>query len=234
MTRFLEALAEAPLPLVMEVKPRAADGTDLLRGRRVADLVARYEAAGAPCLSVVTGRWFGGTPDLLRDVVACTDLPVLRKDFLTRREQLVASRDLGASAVLLTAQLLPAVALRTLVLQALDLGLTPFVEVVDETEIASVVAAERCVVAVNNRDVRDGERTGAGPARSLALLDAVRRTGCRVPVSASGIDSPQVARTMLDAGYRGLLVGTALLRHDGSTADLSAWTALARREAVPA
>lgn len=211
MTIFVDALLAAPRPVIAEVKRRDAHGNDLLAGRTVASVVADYETAGAPCLSVVTGRWFGGSEDTLRTVVALTSLPVLQKDFLTRRSQLVRARDLGASAVLLTAGLLPPSALATLVSHALDLALVPFVEVATPAEIAAVPHPAECIIAVNNKDIKTAERDPGDLTRSLALLPAVQATGSPCPVSASAIDSPATAARLLDAGYAGLLVGTALL-----------------------
>jgi indole-3-glycerol phosphate synthase len=140
---------------------------------------------------------------------------VLQKDFLTRRSQLSRARDLGASAVLLTAGLLPASALSTLVAQALDLGLVPFVEVTTEAEVAAVPHPGDCVIAVNNKDIKTRERSAGDLERSVSLLAAVRATGTPCPVSASGITTPADAGRLLDAGYAGLLVGTALLRSPG-------------------
>ncbi|MBB0242735.1 indole-3-glycerol-phosphate synthase [Streptomyces alkaliphilus] len=213
-TSFVDALTAARRPVIMELKPRSADGEDLFRGRPVSELVARFEAAGAPCLSVVTGRWFGGTTDLLAEVTRCTELPVLQKDFITNTGQLRVARDLGASAVLLTAALLPRVALARLAERALALGLTPFIEVTDVVEIEGLPSCEGSVVAVNNKDIKARERGAADVDRSLRLLPAVRGTGTPCPVSASGIDDPKVAARLLSAGYAGLLVGTHLLRAD--------------------
>ncbi|GGQ86200.1 beta/alpha barrel domain-containing protein [Couchioplanes azureus] len=208
---FAAALRAAARPVVMEVKRSTGDGTDLLGDRRVADLVAAFHDAGAPCLSVVTGRWFGGSIDLLREVLALTVRPVLQKDFLTRRSQLVAARRLGVSAVLLTARLLPRDTLAHLTEAALELGLTPFVEVADAAEAAAVHLGEHCVVAVNNKDIGTRERGAADLDRSRQLLPTVRATGTACPVSASGITAPADAAELLDLGYAGLLVGTGLL-----------------------
>ncbi|MFE6056439.1 indole-3-glycerol-phosphate synthase [Kitasatospora sp. NPDC056446] len=218
---FIDALLTARRPLVMEVKLRDPHGNDLLGPRTVTDLVAHYEQAGAPCLSVVTGRWFGGTTRLLREVTAATDLPVLQKDFLTRPAQLEAAHAMGASAVLLTAALLPAASLRRLVTTALALGLTPFVEITDERELDHLPHPDQCVIAVNNKDIRTRERDPGDPTRSLRLLPALRAAGCRAPVSASAITDPATAARLLDAGYAALLVGTALMR----TGDLHTWLA---------
>ncbi|WP_081236266.1 indole-3-glycerol phosphate synthase [Streptomyces viridosporus] len=232
-SRFIESLLAAEHPVVMEVKRRDAHGFDLIAGHTPAQIVAAYEAAGAPCISVVTGRWFGGTRELLRDVARMTDLPLLQKDFVTRRDQLAAARDLGASAVLLTAALLPASVLANLVTAALRLGLTPFVEVTDEAGIAAVPHPGDCVIAVNNKDITVRERDPGDIGRSLDLLPALRASGTPCPVSASAIGTPQAAAELLDAGYAGLLVGTALLRSSSPRAWLTDLEH-ARRTARPA
>ncbi|RSS83346.1 indole-3-glycerol-phosphate synthase [Streptomyces sp. WAC06614] len=216
---FLDALLASPTPVVMEVKRRDSHGYDLLGGRTPAAIVAAYETAGAPCISVVTGRWFGGSPALLRDVAAMTDLPLLQKDFITRKDQIRGAKELGASAVLLTAALLPDTSMRTLVTECLLAGLTPFVEVTSEAELELVPHASQCVIAVNNKDIKTRERGAGDLGRSLDLLPAVRATGTPCPVSASGIDGPATAAGLLDAGFGGLLVGTSLLR----TGSPAAW-----------
>lgn len=209
---FLEALLTAPVPVITEVKLTDGASADLLGARTVAEVIDAYHDAGAPCMSVVTGPWFGGSRQLLREVAALTDAPLLQKDFLTRESQLRRASELGASAVLLTARLLPAAVLRRLIEQALRLGLTPFVEVCTEEEIDVVSHGPDCVVAVNNKDIRNRERDRGDLQRSMALLPAVVSSGTRCPVSASGIHQPDAAAHLVNSGYAGLLIGTALLR----------------------
>jgi indole-3-glycerol phosphate synthase len=215
MSRFIQSLRAARRPLIMEIKRHDGGGADLLGGRSVAEVLAEYEAVGAPCVSVVTGRWFGGTEAMLREVTERTGLPVLQKDFITRRDQVARATTLGASAVLLTAALLPKSSLGTLVDACLTAGLTPFVEVTSAAEIEAVPHAGECVIAVNNKDIRTKERDTGDIGRSLRLLPALVSAGTPCPVSASGIDSPTVAAELLNAGYAGLLMGTALLRAQG-------------------
>jgi indole-3-glycerol phosphate synthase len=215
MSRFIESLRAARLPLIMEIKRHDGDGADLLGDRPVVEVLAEYEKAGAPCVSVVTGRWFGGTEAMLREVAERTELPILQKDFITRRTQVTRAKELGASAVLLTAGLLPRSSIASLVDACLSAGLTPFVEVTSEAEIDAVPHAGECVIAVNNKDIRTKERDPGDVGRSLRLLPAVRRAGTPCPVSASGIGSPAVAAQLLEAGYAGLLMGTTLLRTRG-------------------
>lgn len=209
---FVDALRSAPVPVITEVKLTDGSGAELLDSRAVPEVVESYLDAGARCMSVVTGRWFGGSSQLLREVAALTDVPLLQKDFLTRESQLRQAKELGASAVLLTATLLPTAVLGHLIEHALRLELTPFVEICSEEELGMLRHGPDCVVAVNNKDIRGKERDPAHVERSLQLLAAVTDSGSPCPVSASGIQRPEVAAHLLNSGYAGLLVGTALLR----------------------
>lgn len=211
--RFTEALLCSDLRVITEIKLRTADEEDLLATRSVEDMVRTYEEAGAPCLSVVTGRWFGGTPNLLREVTRLTELPILRKDFITKRADVEESRQLGASAVLITVGLVPKSSLLPLVTCCLRNNVTPFVEITDEEELSIVPHPEECILAVNNKNIRTREQGPGDLERSLSLLPSLVSTGTPCPVSASGINEAGTARDLLGAGFKGLLVGSALLRH---------------------
>lgn len=216
---FAEAILSASTPVIMEIKKQNAHGEDLLRGRCLAEIVAAYHALGAPCLSVVTGHWFGGSDEMLSDTACLTKLPILKKDFITKESQVAQAKAMGASAVLLTAQILPRSLLRRLIEISLRHGLTPFVEVAREKELDAIVHGEDCVVAINNKDIRQQERDHGDINRSLSLLPSTQRTGTRCPVSASGIDKPEVAAQLITAGFKGLLIGTGLLLAD----DVESW-----------
>ena len=211
-SRFIDALLGARLPVIMEVKRQDGDGNPLMGERTVEEIVGEYVAAGASCISVVTGRWFGGNDEMLREAAAVTDRPLLKKDFITRERQLEEARELGASAVLLTAKILPQATLAKLIEATLAHELTPFVEVVDEDELARVVHPEECVIAINNKDINTHEREPGDIDVSRALLEPAIRAGTPCPVSASAITDPQVAAELVAAGFKGLLIGTGLLR----------------------
>ncbi len=212
MAAFTNALLTAETPVIMELKRRGGGGEDLFRGRSVREILDIYHRLGAPCLSVVTGGWFGGDMQLLREVIALTDLPVLEKDFIRTERQVEEASAMGAAAVLLTAGLLPASLLGRLIGACISLDLTPFVEIASVEQLEDVAHVEACTVAVNNRDIRRRERGKADITRSLLLLPAIRQSGAACAVSASGITSPQHGAQLLAAGFDALLVGTALLR----------------------
>jgi indole-3-glycerol phosphate synthase len=208
---FIDKLLSSDLPVIMEIKKRDGHDKDLFRQRSLPQIVSDYHHAGAPCLSVVTGRWFGGTDEMLRDVARLTSLPILKKDFITTENQISQAKCMGASAVLLTARVLPRSVLAHLITTALRHGLTPFVEAVSEAELEAVVHGEDCIIAINNKDIRRRERGPVDVNRSLALYEPALLTGTRCPVSASGIDEPDVAAGLIAAGFKGVLIGTGLL-----------------------
>ncbi len=211
---FTEALLSGRLPIITEVKRQDADGGQLLGERTIPEIVSQYIAVGAPCISVVTGRWFGGNDDMLREVAGLTDLPLLKKDFITREKQIVAAKEMGASAILLTAKILPRKPFQHLIELTLGHGLTPFVEIVDEAELESVIHPEDCIIAVNNKDISTHEREPGDIDTSRSLLEATIQTGTPCPVSASAILDPTIAAELVDSGFKGLLIGTGLLRAD--------------------
>jgi len=212
VNRFLESLVNADVPLIMEVKRRTAEGADLLGDRTVSAMIEQYVAAGAPCISVVTGRWFGGDDEMLREAAATTDLPLLKKDFIIREAQIEQATRMGADAVLLTAKILPTASFKKLIPTILRHGLLPFVEITDHEELESVVQPQDCIIAVNNKDIKTQERDRGDIDVSRSLLEAVIATGTPCPVSASAITDPRTAAELVSSGFKGLLVGTGLLK----------------------
>jgi indole-3-glycerol phosphate synthase len=211
---FTNALLAGLLPIIMEVKRNDGEGAELMGERTIGEIVGQYVAVGVSCISVVTGRWFGGNDAMLEDVAGLTDLPLLKKDFITREKQIVAAKEMGASAILLTAKILPKKPFQHLIDTTLSHGLTPFVEVADHDELDSVIHPEDCIVAVNNKDIRTHEREPGDIDLSRSLLDATIQTGTPCPVSASAILDPRIGAELIDAGFKGLLIGTGLLRAD--------------------
>ena len=192
------------MPVIAEIKAYTPTEGDLLRHRPVEEIVQQYERAGVACLSVVTGH--------LDRVARATSLPVLCKDFIVSRSAIERSRDLGAAAVLLTRKLVNVSLLKALAECALSLGLTPFIEVSSAGELQGLRIDGEAILAVSNRDIGVKETDGGNITTSLSLLEAARVTGAGAVVSASAITTADEAAQLLNAGFDGLLIGTAFLR----------------------
>ncbi len=202
---FAGALRRPGLAVISEIK-RASPSAGFIREADPAEWGARYEAEGASCLSVLTEpeRFRGSLHDLdaARDATA---LPVLRKDFTVDEAQ-VLEAGTRADAVLLIAALFDAAALARHVSLAVEVGLTPLVEVHDEEEADLALESGAQIIGVNNRDLRDFT-VDLGTFERLAP----RLAGATL-VAESGVKGPQDARRLRDAGADAVLVGEAAMR----------------------
>lgn len=211
MNHFIRALRTSAIPLIAEIKPWSPEYGDLLQGRTALSIAQDYLTAGVPCLSITTGRWHRGSLTQLEQVASQTNVPILRKDFITRKGQLGESRDAGASAVLLSAQILRRQELTQLALSALDMGLAPFIEADSRTQLDGWLLPPGCILAVCNRDIRQKETDDGRVGRSIDLYPAARACHPELLVSASAMREPQDAGQAIKAGFDAVLVGTALL-----------------------
>lgn len=204
---FAALAAPGPIKLIAEIK-RASPSKGLLRADFDPVEIARvYQAHGAACLSCLTDEtYFQGHLDHLRQVRAAVTLPVLRKDFILDEYQLLEARAAGADAVLLIAECLDDCRLRALHNQALELGLTPLVELYEPDNLPRVLEAGATLIGVNNRDLRTFE----------VDLEHTLRLRERVPaecllVAESGIRTPADVARLSAAGVNAMLVGESLI-----------------------
>lgn len=174
-------------------------------------IVLKLEEAGAPVISVVTeAEHFGGSLELLQQIAQVTSVPILRKDFITTREQLLESVEVGASGVLLIAAMLEKEQLFKLIKEALALNLEPLVEIHNETEIIAVNELELKILGINNRNIVEWERDD-GNVNVTERLASLVRPGVLV-LSESSITSPEDVLRATTTGAHAVLVGTAILR----------------------
>jgi len=207
-----------PVNVIAEVKRRSPSKGEFPWHGDAARQARAYERGGAKAVSVVTdGAYFGGSPELLRQVKAATALPVLQKEFVLGPYQVHAARALGADAVLLIARILPGGLLGELVALAREVGIATLVEVVDAAELERAQAADAAVIGVNNRDLRTFT---TDPAHTLSLLPHFDEG--RVAVTESGIHTRADVERMLAAGVDAFLIGEALMVAPDPAAHLAA------------
>jgi indole-3-glycerol phosphate synthase len=205
---FGRALRRGGLAVIAEMKQRTPSMGVLHEVYRPAQLAEVYTQGGAAALSVLTqGVSFGGTLDHVVAVRAQTDLPILRKDFVTDPYQVLEARAAGADAVLLIVAALDEPRLTELLAAAGEHGLAALVEVHDEHEVEVAMRAGAEIVGVNHRDLRTFEI-------DLGLTERLRGEVPRnvLLVAESGIRGAADARRLREAGADAVLVGELLMR----------------------
>ncbi len=208
MRSFGGALRAGPSPRVIAEFKRASPSRGVIRADADAGAYARaYARAGAAALSVLTdAEFFDGSFEDLRTARAACELPVLRKDFLIDPIQVSEARAGGADAVLLIAAALDDVCLRELLASAQEHGVDALVEVHTDEELERARGCGAEIVGINNRDLHSFHTDVAVTRRLLP-----RARGCTI-ISESGLDDPDVLRTLEEEGVHAFLVGEALMR----------------------
>jgi len=206
--RQLATRAAAGPAVIAEIK-KASPSAGLIREDfRPAAIAARYEWAGAACLSVLTDEsYFQGSDRYLAEARAACALPVLRKDFTIDPWQVHESRALGADCILLIVAALEPDRLQELHGLAREIGLDVLVEVHDEEELQQALACDAGLIGVNNRDLHRFT-TDLGTSERLRPLIPKEKT----MVTESGIGRPADVERLRRAGVDAFLVGEAFMR----------------------
>ena len=205
---FVGALRRPGLSVIAEMKQRTPSMGVLAEEYRPTDLARVYTEGGAAAISVLTHMaGFGGRPEHIQDARLATDLPILRKDFVTDPYEVGEARATGADAILLIAAALDQPRLEELLRVTRSRGIAALVEVHNEVEANAAVDCGANVIGVNHRDLRTFNV-------DLSLTERLRRV---IPlevvlVAESGIHTQEDARRMRDAGADAILVGEVLMR----------------------
>jgi indole-3-glycerol phosphate synthase len=204
--------------VIAEVK-KASPSAGVLRADFDPVAIAKiYAAHGASCLSVLTDEpFFQGHLDYLAAIRRCVDVPLLRKDFILDRHQLLEARVAGADAVLLIAEILPDPDLARLLADCRALGMEALVELHDADQLPRVAHTGAEVIGINNRDLRT---FATRLEHTLDLAPLVPADRCLV--SESGIRTRADLDRLRAAGVKAVLVGESLMRAPDIGAALSA------------
>jgi indole-3-glycerol phosphate synthase len=205
---FLAALSLGPpIRLIAEVK-KASPSAGVIRADFDPVTIAKiYEQHGASCISVLTDRpYFQGSLDYLRQIRNAVSLPVLRKDFIIDRYQVVEARSAGADAVLLIAECLDDYSLHDLHEAILELGMAPLVELYEPRNLRRVLDIGAQLIGINNRDLRTFQV-------DLGHCMRLRRDipAGRIVVAESGIKTHRDVEQLQSAGLAAMLVGETLM-----------------------
>ncbi|WP_435098153.1 indole-3-glycerol phosphate synthase [Halarchaeum sp. P4] len=202
---FADAEADGRVPIIAEVKPTSPT-TEGERHDDPVELAEGMVEGGAAALSVLTEpEHFGGSTQNLERIREAVDVPVLRKDFVVREEQLDAVK---SDVVLLIARFVGD-DLADLHAAAEERGFQVLVEVHDREELERALDVGADYVGVNNRDL----------AKLEVDLETFERVAPAVPddvtlIAESGVSTPADVRRMREAGADGLLVGSAIMAGD--------------------
>ncbi|HEV3078804.1 MAG TPA: indole-3-glycerol phosphate synthase TrpC [Gemmataceae bacterium] len=206
---FLAALDHpGAVQIIAEVKKASPSAGVLRADFDPVAIAGLYERHGAACISVLTDQpFFQGQLEHLSAIRQTTSIPLLRKDFILERYQLLEARLAGADAVLLIAEILPEQQLPRLLREAAELGMQALVELYEADNLPRVIDSGARLIGINNRNLHD----------FVTRLEHTLELAARLPkdsclVSESGIRTRADVLRLQHAGVRAVLVGETLIR----------------------
>lgn len=201
------SLAASATGIIAEFKRRSPSKDWINRDADAKVIPASYQQAGASALSILTDEhFFGGG---LRDIRAArptVSLPILRKDFIISRYQLLQAKAAQADAILLIAAALSKEECNALACEAHKLRLEVLLEMHHEDEL-DYVNEYVDMAGINNRNLGTFHTDVENSFRMAEKLPADI-----LKVSESGISNPQTVKLLRQEGFRGFLIGETFMK----------------------
>ncbi|MBU2214067.1 indole-3-glycerol phosphate synthase TrpC [Patescibacteria group bacterium] len=216
---FVESLLSQKPSFIAEIKPKSPSEGEILAPEAIPEIVKTYDQFASAISVLCDKQFFGGGYDLLSEVAAQTDKPLLAKEFIISEKQIARAVTSGASAILLIAAIVEEDVLTRFIHEAIKLDLSVLLELhtMDDIEKAASamkgLSAEenlRVVLGINNRDL-DTLNISLDTTTKLVPKIKEKIGDNNLLISESGISSPEDVRA-LSQFVDGFLVGTSILK----------------------
>ena len=209
----LKATEDNPYRIIAEVK-KASPSKGIIREDFDPLTIAQaYEKGGASALSILTEpHFFQGDKEYLGAVRRYTSIPLLRKDFIIDKYQLVEALAYGADFVLLIAKALSRKELKELLQYAHHLGLEVLVEIHDKTDLIKAIFAGANIIGINHRNLETFEMDMSLTQKLVPLIP-----NSKIIVAESGITTHEMVVELGKMGADAFLVGEHFMRQDDIT-----------------
>lgn len=199
-------LDETTTGIIAEFKRKSPSKGIINSNADVAEVTRMYVENGAACLSVLTDTaFFGGSADDLQKA-RFNNCPILRKDFIVDKYQLLEAKAMGADVILLIAACLKPEEVIDLATFAKSLNLEVLLEIHNEAELEHI-CDEVELVGVNNRDLRTFT---VDINRSIEL--GTKIPASKIKIAESGINSIETINIFKETGFRGFLMGENFMK----------------------
>lgn len=228
------------LPAVIAEIKKASPSKGLLRNHfNPAEIANSYEKNGATCISVLTDtQFFQGSEEDLKLARAACKLPILRKDFVFDKYQVIQARAMGADCILLIVsvfldfpqftrenRVIDNAVSRMLKLESLahSLGMAVLVEVHNDMELTLALQLKTPLIGINNRNLHTFETK---LDTTLNLLNQIPHKIAEtdieyIVITESGILEPSDVEMMRNHKVHTFLVGEALMRSNDPGTELA-------------
>ncbi len=209
----LKATEDNPYRIIAEVKKASPSKGIIREDFDPVQIAQAYEKGGASALSILTEpHFFQGDKEYLGAVRRYTSIPLLRKDFIIDKYQLVEALAYGADFVLLIAKALSRKELKELLQYAHHLGLEVLVEIHDKTDLIKAIFAGANIIGINHRNLETFEMDMSLTQKLVPLIP-----NNKIIVAESGITTHEIVMELSKIGADAFLVGEHFMRQNDIT-----------------
>lgn len=205
-----ERLKNSASGIIAEHKRRSPSKATINQNLNVQDVAKGYENAGVCGMSVLTdSKYFGGSLDDLLIARASCNIPLLRKEFIIDKYQIIEAKAHGADVILIIAAILSKKEIKQYSELAKQLQLDVLLEVHNEEELHKSIMPSIDMLGVNNRNLKTFD---VSLKTSKTLSEIIPNDF--VKVSESGISSVDAIKELQEFGYKGFLIGENFMKTD--------------------
>jgi len=203
--------------IIAELKKASPSKGVIREDFKPVELAQACVKGGADALSVLTEKkYFLGNIEYINDIKKNNvHLPVLCKDFIVDKFQIVQSAANGADAILLIAAVLKDEEIESLYAFCDKMGLFPVIEVFTREELDRVLHFETAAIQINNRNLKTFEVDLKNTEKLINHVPAGRKV-----IVASGIKSKKDIMHFKSFGADAVLIGELLMKEADITTKL--------------
>ena len=209
-TSLVNRLKNSSHGIIAEHKRRSPSKSIINESIDINQIIHGYDRADVCGISVLTDKeYFGGSLNDLRNARKLTNIPILRKEFIIDKYQLIEAKANGADAILLIAACLNKHQIINLSAFAKEIGLEVLIELHNENELEKCLIDTIDIIGVNNRNLKTFE---VDINTSIKLSNMIPEKYLKI--SESGISNYDEIRKLRNYGFKGFLIGELFMKNN--------------------
>ncbi len=213
---YLTATKEEPIRIIAEVKKASPSKGVIKEDFDPLVIAQEYSKNGANAISVLTEpHFFQGDLEYLTSIRRYVDTPLLRKDFIIDKYQIVEALAYGADFILLIAKALTKKELQELYDYALHVGLEVLVEIHDKDDLKKAMACGAHIIGINHRNLETFEMNMNLCHELIPMIP-----NGKIIVAESGVSDQKIIKELSEAGADAFLIGEHFMRQNDIGAEV--------------
>ena len=192
--------------LIVEFKRFSPSVKNFNKIRSIQNTIEIYDKSKCCCISILTDKNFGGSLNDISIAKKLTNKPIIRKDFIIDKTQILESKLYGADAILLIAKILTRKQIEDLYQFANELNLDVLIEIESIHEISKIKNIKSSLIGINNRNLKEQK---INIDKSINLSNLIKNKN--FIVSESGIDIKNIKKIKEATNIKTFLIGGSIL-----------------------